>query len=144
MPEDCPFCKKKYSNYRNYIKHLEREHKNALGCGCGMNGGDINLKKLEKRKILNDDFDEKIDNIRNNLKKIQTGINMNAITYDLKLGKKDLESIPLPIREKIKHLVLENEFLKGNLHSQEQQINLMKRQINKCIDNIGVHLRISE
>ena len=49
------------------------------------------------------------------------------------MNKKDFENVPVEVKEKISKLILENEYLKGLLSSQEKQIRLMKKQIEKCI-----------
>lgn len=132
MPVECPICMKKYKTDGSYIKHLEREHKN--GCGCGVGGG----------RLLKKDFDEKMERLREKIKKVDADIAMNVVRYDLKMNDRELEGIPVMIREKIRGLVMENEYLRGQIKGQEEQIKLMKRQVNKCIESAGIHLEVRE
>jgi len=130
MTIECPLCHKKLRDHNEFMDHLEKVHKND-DCNCGQAGG----------KILRDmnNFENKLVKVRDKIKKVEENMKMDAIQYGLKIGKRDVNKMPIEIREKVKSLLLENEYLKGSLKMQEKQINLMKRQINKCIDSVGIH-----
>jgi len=128
---------KKYKSDVGYIKHLEKEHKNKNDCGCGLGGG---ANKIIPKNL----FDQRVEKLREKIKKIDTDIMMNVVRYDLKIDERELGDIPVSIREKIRGLIMENEFLKGQIKTQEDQIKLMKRQVNKCIESAGIHLEVRE
>ena len=136
MAITCPMCKKKCRDDSNYIKHLEKEHKND-DCGCGekSGGGKVIFKGADKEQMEN--FEKILLEARDKIEKAEADIQMNAVKYGLKLGKKDIEKIPLPVREKIKGILMENEYLRGVIKGQDNQIKVMKKHIDKCIDNIG-------
>jgi len=144
---NCPICRKKLNNDFQYLEHLEKEHKNNNDCGCGkQTGGKI---KIPKQNILkNNDISKKLkktmENARKKIEKVEANVNTNAIAYGLKMDKKDFNEIPLPVREKVKSLLLENQYLRGVVAANEKQIKIMKRQVDKCIDNIGVHYTIKD
>ena len=129
MTIECPICYQKFRSDNNYLKHLEKNHENQ---DCGCQGGGKKMKN----------FENVLKNAKEKIDKIESNIQMNSITYGLKIHKKDLDKIPLPLKEKIKSIGLENEFLKGTIKAQEKQIRLMKTQIDKCIKSIGIHYEI--
>lgn len=126
-------CLKKYKNVDSYVKHLAKIHRDDK-CGCGGSG----------KKLLPNSFDQKMKRLREKIKQVDVDIDMDAITYGLRIDEKELRDLPLYLREKIRGLVMENEFLKGTIKNQEDQIKLMKKQVDKCIESAGVHLVVRE
>jgi len=140
---ECPICHKKCKNDNTYLDHLEKIHKNN-DCGCdnvkkggAPKKGQMFFKGADKEQMEN--FEKILKDARNKIEKIDSNMQMNAVKYGLKLGKKDIEKIPLPVREKIKSLLMENEYMKGVVKAQENQIKIMKKHIDKCIDSVGFH-----
>ena len=126
---NCSLCNKKYKRLNNYIKHFESKHNK---CNC-VGGGtkDKNMAKVfEKAKKS---IDKTMKQIENNT--IEFGLDIN-------LNKKEIEKIPVELREKIKSLILENQYLKGTINTQDKQIKLMKRQIDTCIKSVGLHYSV--
>ena len=54
------------------------------------------------------------------------------------MNKRDFNKLPIELKEKINKLVMENEYLKGVLSSQEKQIRLLKKQVDKCITKSSI------
>lgn len=136
MSIKCPICDKQCKNNSNYINHLEKKHKdNDCGCDEKSGGGKIVFKGADKEQMEN--FEKILREARDKIQKAEENMQSNAIKYGLKLGKKDIEKIPLPIRDKIKNVMMENEYLRGVIKGQDNQIKIMKKHIDKCIDNVG-------
>jgi len=111
---DCPECGKKFKNPKNYFKHLGLKHQNCDGqCGAGLS---------------QKNFSKKLDDVLLKTKEIQKQIDLDSIVYDLKIDKKD----DLSLKNKIKDLVLQNEYFKGVIDAQKKQIKTLEKQINKC------------
>lgn len=140
---ECPLCFKKCKNDNDFISHLEKVHKND-DCECGekSGGGKVLFKGADKEQMEN--FEKILKEAKNKVERIQANMQMNSLKYGLKLGKKDIDKIPLPVREKIKSLLMENEYMRGVVKAQENQIKLMKKQIDKCIDSVGFHYVIKK
>ncbi len=140
MTVDCPLCHKKCKNDNDFLNHLEKIHKNE-DCGCGDENQEGGSKKKMLFKGVNkeqmDNFEKILKDAKNKIEKIDSNIQMNSLKYGLKIAKKDIDKIPEPIKEKIKSILLENEYLKGTIKAQENQIKIMKQHINKCIDSVG-------
>ena len=135
----CSECGKIYKNPNNYLKHIEKEIKK---CECKQNGGIISL--LPKKKITvytksKPKTDKEMGKVFLRAKKVldetMKKIEQNSIAYGLRnnMNKKDFNKLPIEMKEKINKLVMENEYLRGLLSSQEKQIRLMKRQVDACI-----------
>ena len=66
-------------------------------------------------------------------------MNMNALEFGLKMKKKELDKIPADIRDKVKSVLLENQYLRGVIDGNNKQIQIMKKQVDLCISQIGMH-----
>jgi len=55
----------------------------------------------------------------------------------LKMKKKELDKIPEDIRDKVKSVLLENQYLRGIIDGNNRQIQAMKKQVELCIMQIG-------
>ena len=55
----------------------------------------------------------------------------------LKMKKKELDKIPVDIRDKVKSVLLENQYLRGIIDGNNRQIQAMKKQVELCIRQIG-------
>lgn len=144
----CPMCKKNIKNDIEYIDHLEKNHKNSGNCGCGGSAllprgrvpveGSINEEKMAK-KLKNT-----METARKKIEQVEKNVNTNAIAFGLKMDKRDINKIPIGVREKVENLLLENQYLRGIVEANDKQIKIMKKQVDKCISNIGVHYVIKK
>lgn len=128
----CPICKVKLKNEKSYINHLEKKHKEEDDCGCdGVSGGGgvESMSQLEKS----------IERAKKKVEEAEKSINMNALEFGLKMKKTELDKIPVDIRDKVKNLLLENHYLRGVIDGNNKQILIMKKQVELCIRQIGVH-----
>jgi hypothetical protein len=128
----CPICKFKLKNEKSYIAHLEKKHKEEDDCGCdGIDGGapPTTMSELEKS----------IERAKKKVENAEKSISMNALEFGLKIKKKDLDKIPEDIRDKVKNLLLENQYLRGVIDGNNKQILIMKKQVELCIKQIGAH-----
>ena len=64
--------------------------------------------------------------------------NANALEFGLKMKKKELDKIPADIRDKVKSVLLENQYLRGVIDRNNKQIQIMKKQVDLCISQIGI------
>jgi hypothetical protein len=128
----CPICKLKLKNEKSYIAHLEKKHKEEDDCGCdGIDGGapTATMSELEKS----------IERAKKKVENAEKSISMNALEFGLKIKKKDLDKIPDDVRDKVKNLLLENQYLRGVIDGNNKQILIMKKQVELCIRQIGTH-----
>ena len=130
----CPICQSKLKNEREYINHLEKKHKEEGDCGCdkgdsgcSSGGGIKNTTKLENT----------IKRARKKVEDAEKSMNMNALEFGLKMKKKELDNIPVNIRDKVKSVLLENQYLRGIIDGNNRQIQAMKKQVELCIMQIG-------
>jgi len=130
----CPICQSKLKNEREYINHLEKKHKEEGDCGCDKggsgcsSGGGIKITtKLEKT----------IERAKKKVEDAEKSMNMNALEFGLKMKKKELDKIPVDIRDKVKSVLLENQYLRGIIDGNNRQIQAMKKQVELCIMQIG-------
>jgi len=125
----CPICKVKLKNDKSYVNHLEKKHKEEDDCGCdGVSGGGAeNMSQLEKS----------IERARKKVEEAEKSINMNALEFGLKMKKTELDKIPVDIRDKVKSILLENQYLRGIIDGNNRQIQAMKKQVELCIMQIG-------
>ena len=130
----CPICQSKLKNDREYINHLEKKHKEEGDCGCDQggsgcsSGGGIKITtKLEKT----------IERAKKKVEDAEKSMNMNALEFGLKMKKKELDKIPVDIRDKVKSVLLENQYLRGIIDGNNRQIQAMKKQVELCIMQIG-------
>ena len=129
----CPICRSKFKSEKNYINHLEKKHKEEDNCGCdGIDGGaappkNANMSQLEKS----------IERAKKKVEDAEKSISMNALEFGLKMKKKELDKIPVDIRDKVKNLLLENQYLRGVIDGNNKQIQIMKKQVDLCIQQIG-------
>ena len=131
----CPICQSKFKNDENYIMHLEKKHKEEGDCGCDddqVGGGGTSgttTTQLEKS----------IERARKTVENAEKSMNMNALEFGLKMKKKELDKIPVDVRDKVKNLLLENQYLRGVIDGNNKQIQIMKKQVDLCIAQIGMH-----
>jgi hypothetical protein len=127
----CPICKVKLKNEKSYVNHLEKKHKEEDDCGCdGVSGGGVeSMSQLEKS----------IERAKKKVEEAEKSINMNALEFGLKMKKTELDKIPVDIRDKVKNLLLENHYLRGVIDGNNKQIQIMKKQVELCIKQLGVH-----
>ena len=128
----CPICQLKLKNEREYINHLEKKHKEEGDCGCdkggsGCSSGGDSGTKLEKT----------IKRARKKVEDAEKSMNINALEFGLKMKKKELDKIPADIRDKVKSVLLENQYLRGIIDGNNRQIQAMKKQVELCIMQIG-------
>jgi len=130
----CPICQSKLKNEREYINHLEKKHKEEGDCGCdkggsgcSSGGGIKTTTKLEKT----------IERARKKVEDAEKSMNMNALEFGLKMKKKELDKIPADIRDRVKSVLLENQYLRGIIDGNNRQIQAMKKQVELCIMQIG-------
>lgn len=124
----CPICQSKFKNDRNYIMHLEKKHKENGDCGCDKSGGSpVNTNQLEKS----------IQRAKKKVEYAEKSMNMNALEFGLKMKKKELDKIPEDMRDKVKSILLENQYLRGIIDGNNKQIQNMKKQVELCIMQIG-------
>jgi hypothetical protein len=127
---NCPICQLKLKSEKSYINHLEKKHKEEDDCGCdGVEGGGApeSMSQLEKT----------IKRARKKVEDAEKSINMNALEFGLKMKKKELDKIPTDIRDKVKSVLLENQYLRGIIDGNNRQIQAMKKQVELCIMQIG-------
>jgi hypothetical protein len=67
----------------------------------------------------------------------EKSMNMNALEFGLKMKKNELDKIPADIRDKVKSVLLENQYLRGIIDGNNKQIKAMKKQVELCIMQIG-------
>jgi len=130
----CPICQSKLKNEKEYINHLEKKHKEKGDCGCiekkggsGCSSGGAPGTKLENT----------IKRARKKVEDAEKSMNMNALEFGLKMKKKELDKIPADIRDKVKSVLLENQYLRGIIDGNNRQIQAMKKQVELCIMQIG-------
>ena len=129
----CPICQSKLKNEREYINHLEKKHKEEGDCGCDKggsgcsSGGGAPGTKLENT----------IKRARKKVEDAEKSMNMNALEFGLKMKKKELDKIPADIRDKVKSVLLENQYLRGIIDGNNRQIQAMKKQVELCIMQSG-------
>ena len=129
---NCPICQLKFKSEKSYINHLEKKHKEEDDCGCdGVEGGGApeSMSQLDKT----------IKRARKKVEDAEKSINMNALEFGLKMKKKELDNIPVNIRDKVKSVLLENQYLRGVIDGNNKQIQIMKKQVDLCIAQIGMH-----
>ena len=125
----CPICKVKLKNEKSYVNHLEKKHKEEDDCVSeGGGGGGESMSQLEKS----------IERAKKKVEEAEKSINMNALEFGLKMKKTELDKIPVDIRDKVKNLLLENHYLRGVIDGNNKQIQIMKKQVELCIMQIGV------
>ncbi len=129
----CPICQSKLKNEKNFINHLEKKHKEEGDCGCdkggsGCSSGGASGTELEKT----------IERARKKVQDAEKSMNMNALEFGLKMKKKELDKIPADIRDKVKSVLLENQYLRGIIDGNNKQIQAMKKHVELCIKQLGV------
>jgi hypothetical protein len=130
----CPICQSKLKNEKNYINHLEKKHKEKGDCGCDKGGSGCSsgggIKTTTK-------LENTIKRARKKVEDAEKSMNMNALEFGLKMKKKELDKIPVDIRDKVKSVLLENQYLRGIIDGNNRQIQAMKKQVELCIIQIG-------
>ena len=130
----CPICQSKLKNEKEYINHLEKKHKEEGDCGCDKGGsgcsGGGGIKTTTK-------LEKTIERARKKVQDAEKSMNMNALEFGLKMKKKELDKIPVDIRDKVKSVLLENQYLRGIIDGNNRQIQAMKKQVELCIMQIG-------
>ena len=130
----CPICQSKLKNEKSYITHLEKKHKEEDDCGCdGISGGGDSPKKANMSQL-----EKTIERAKKKVEEAEKSINMNALEFGLKMKKTELEKMPVDIRDKVKSVLLENQYLRGIIDGNNRQIQAMKKQVELCIMQIGV------
>lgn len=124
----CPICQSKFKNDRNYIMHLEKKHKENGDCGCDKSGGSV---------VNTNQFEKSIQRAKKKVEYAEKSMNMNALEFGLKMKKKELDKIPEDMRDKVKSILLENQYLRGIIDGNNKQIQNMKKQVELCIMQIG-------
>ena len=129
----CPICQSKLKNEKSYITHLEKKHKEEDDCGCdGLDGGGVPSKIANMSQL-----DKTIERARKKVEEAEKSINMNALEFGLKMKKNELDKMPADIRDKVKSVLLENQYLRGIIDGNNRQIQAMKKQVELCIMQIG-------
>jgi len=129
----CPICQSKLKNEKSYITHLEKKHKEEDDCGCdGIDGGGAPTKNASMSQL-----EKTIERAKKKVEEAEKSINMNALEFGLKMKKKELDKIPVDIRDKVKSILLENQYLRGVIDGNNRQIQAMKKQVELCIMQIG-------
>ena len=128
----CPICQSKLKNEREYINHLEKKHKEDGDCGCDKGGSGCSSGGAPGTKLENT-----IKRARKKVEDAEKSMNMNALEFGLKMKKKELDKIPADIRDKVKSVLLENQYLRGIIDGNNRQIQAMKKQVELCIRQIG-------
>jgi len=126
----CPICQSKFKNDEKYIMHLEKKHKTENDCGCddrttASGGGTFGTTTTQLEKS--------IERARKKVEMVEKSMNMNALEFGLKMKKKELDKIPVDVRDKVKNLLLENQYLRGVIDGNNKQIQIMKKQVELCI-----------
>ncbi len=130
---NCPICQSKFKSEKNYINHLEKKHKEEDDCGCdGIVGGGVPPKKANMNQL-----EKSIERAKKKVEDAEKSMNMNALEFGLKMNKKELDNIPVNIRDKVKSVLLENQYLRGIIDGNNRQIQAMKKQVELCIMQIG-------
>ena len=130
---NCPICQLKFKSEKNYINHLEKKHKEDNNCGCdGIEGGGATPKNANMSQL-----ERSIERARKKVEEAEKSMNMNALEFGLKMKKKELDNIPVNIRDKVKSVLLENQYLRGIIDGNNKQIQSMKKQVELCIMQIG-------
>jgi len=129
----CPICQSKLKNEKNYIMHLEKKNKEDGDCGCDSGGGISGITTPTTQ------LEKSIERARKKVENVEKSMNMNALEFGLKMKKKELDKIPVDIRDKVKNLLLENQYLRGVIDGNNKQIQIMKKQVELCITQIGMH-----
>jgi len=136
-------CKINIKNDIEYIDHLEKKHKNSSDCGCGGSAllprGKIPIEKNINEDKIAKKIKSTMEKARKTVEQVEKNVNTNAIAFGLKINKKEIDKIPKDVREKVENLLLENQYLRGVVEANNKQIQIMKKQVDKCINNIGVH-----
>ena len=139
----CPICQSKFKNDKNYIMHLEKKHKEKGDCGCDKGGGDCGTTAIgggtTRTTITTTQLEKSIERARKKVENAEKSMNMNALEFGLKMKKKELDKIPADIRDKVKSVLLENQYLRGVIDGNNKQIQIMKKQVDLCISQIGMH-----
>ena len=128
----CPICQSKLKNEKNFINHLEKKHKEEGDCGCDKGGSGCSSGGDSGAKLENT-----IKRARKKVEDAEKSMNMNALEFGLKMKKKELDKIPVDIRDKVKSVLLENQYLRGIIDGNNRQIQAMKKQVELCIMQIG-------
>ena len=133
---ECSNCGKVYKNTNMYLKHIEKELE-KVKCNCNKEGGKKVLLPKKKIRVYHKskpktekEMGRVFSKAKTILDETMKKIEQNSVIYGIKnnMNKKDFENVPVEVKEKISKLILENEYLKGLLSSQEKQIRLMKKQ----------------
>jgi hypothetical protein len=130
----CPICQSKLKNEREYINHLEKKHKEDGDCGCDKGGSGCSSGGRIKTTTK---LENTIKRARKKVEDVEKSMNMNALEFGLKMKKKELDKIPADIRDKVKSVLLENQYLRGIIDGNNRQIQAMKKQVELCIMQIG-------
>ena len=128
----CPICQSKLKNEKNFINHLEKKHKEKEDCGCDKGGSSCSGGGASDTKLENT-----IKRARKKVEDAEKSMNMNALEFGLKMKKKELDKIPADIRDRVKSVLLENQYLRGIIDGNNKQIQAMKKQVELCIMQIG-------
>lgn len=129
----CPICQSKLKNEKSYITHLEKKHKEEDDCGCdGLDGGGVPSKIASMSQL-----EKTIERAKKKVEEAEKSINMNALEFGLKMKKNELDKMPADIRDKVKSVLLENQYLRGIIDGNNRQIQAMKKQVELCIMQIG-------
>ena len=128
----CPICQSKLKNEKNFINHLEKKHKEEGDCGCDKGGSGCSSGGDSGAKLENT-----IKRARKKVEDAEKSMNMNALEFGLKMKKKELDKIPVDIRDKVKSVLLENQYLRGIIDGNNRQIQTMKKHVELCIMQIG-------
>jgi len=112
--------------------HLEKKHKEKGDCGCDKGGSGCSSGGTPGIKLENT-----IKRARKKVEDAEKSMNMNALEFGLKMKKKELDKIPADIRDKVKSVLLENQYLRGIIDGNNKQIQTMKKQVELCIMQIG-------
>ena len=144
----CPMCKKKLKNDIEYIDHLEKMHKNSRDCGCGGSAllprGRVPVERIINEEKMANKLKTTMEKARKKLDQVERNVNTNAVAFGLKMNKREIDKIPVGVREKVENLLLENQYLRGVVEANDKQIKIMKGQVDKCIANIGIHYVIKK
>lgn len=130
----CPICQSKLKNEREYINHLEKKHKEEGDCGCDKGGSGCSSSEGIKTTTK---LENTIKRARKKVEDAEKSMNMNALEFGLKMKKKELDKMPADIRDKVKSVLLENQYLRGIIDGNNRQIQAMKKQVELCIMQIG-------
>lgn len=134
----CKACGKEYKYLKCYIKHVELKHTN--NCQCPQDGGAKKIRiKKEKYPVPNPIPKKKMNKIFINaddkIKSIEKNIALESLLTDK--SQNTFKMLPIYMQNRLRKLLLENEYLKGMIKSKNLQIKELQKNINKCIDNIG-------